>query len=340
MSERVPITYSTKKPEKEKIKYKRLCEVSFWGFDTKIGQITNDSTTVYEIQSNYKKGSKEWEDLNIVLKLFRYFQGNEIDRAKGGYKAKKTPKEWNQYTEKRPYFMRYLYSKYNKQYKDFIEDIDRYCLIKFGKKYKDLNDNEKVSIEEAYNIKNPFIESNGVMNKVCRYMESCTKNIKNTIKDYDSEMLFNELYNDKIKLDKNKLEMMEKIFNEYNDFKKSRQLIESEFADYEQYYKNLRNRCLEEISSNIKELANLSVYICYNLYPKKKKDFCWNVFGGGIVENLKTKSTIANIPVLSDFGEIDYLGKKYFICATDISNQESDNEIGLLFEGEESDDNI
>ena len=349
----IPITYQTVKPQKEKISHRRLEQVSFWGFDTKIGQITNQSTSMYILQAKFNKDSREYQELDTRLKLFRYFQGNEIDRAKNGYKAKTVPKHWVKYTsdgdsefnnslviDKKPYFMRYLYAKYDKDYKNFIEDFDRYSMIVYGKSFNNLSEHEGQELKDYYNYKNPLLEIDGVMNKLCRYMESQTKDLKSSVKNYDSEKLFNELYNEDITLDQNKLNLLLNKYVEYSQFKLSKQSTENDFADYEQYYKYLRNQCLEEISSNIQELANLSVYLCYRLYPKKKKDFCWNVFGYGILENIKLKNNSANIPVKFELGNIDYLGRKYFMFSKDIDSQDTEYDCDNLFEEFDSDDNI
>lgn len=335
---RIPVTYKNGKSEKELVKYDRLWEVAFWGFDTRIGAITNDSTTFYEIQSQFEKGSPEYEELDKRLKLFRYFQGNEIDRAKNGSKPKKLPKSFNTFQkindndstdemerknfenkliiEKRPAFMKFLYPKYSQKYKEFKDDFELYCYIVFGKEFSSLTPEDRVTqkyseLAEYYNKKNPLLETNGVMNRLSRYLEGELKHIKTKNTEIDTRVIFDKLYNNNIPLDNTLLDKMQVAKNEYDDFKKTKQLKTSEFSTYEQYYKYLRNKCLQEISSNIQELANLSVYICYNLSSKGKKDFCWDVFGGGIVENLKEKHPTAHIPSKCDMGEIEYLGGNY-----------------------------
>ena len=62
------------------------------------------------------------------------------------------------------------------------------------------------------------------------------------------------------------------------------------------------------------------MYICYFLNPTKPKDFCWDVFGGGIVENLKEKHTIARVPQLDPNGAVEYLGEKYSFVDYDLNS--------------------
>lgn len=335
------------------MKINDLYKVDILSFNSKIGYITNLGTTLYEMQSQYEVGSPEYEEINNRLKMCCVFQSQTIDSAKG-IKVKEFPKHWTKYQpileddsseekdrkefenkliiDKRPEFMKYLYSHYAKDYKAFKDDFDKYCLIKLGKKFSELTEDDKKtdlgkSIMEYYNKKNPLLETNGVMNRICRYMESQLKEIKNITKCDNNEMLFNKLYNTNIELDESKLELMLVKKKEYEDFKKSKQLKDSEFSNYEQYYKFLRNDCLEKISSNLQELANLAVYICYKLNPTKQKNFCWDVFGSGIVDNLKEKNKIANVPVKDDNGDIEYLYDKYSIIGIDVSCETPDNEI-------------
>ena len=51
------------------MKIKDLYKVDMLGYDSKIGYITNLGTTFYEMQSQYPKGSKEYEELEKRLKL-------------------------------------------------------------------------------------------------------------------------------------------------------------------------------------------------------------------------------------------------------------------------------
>lgn len=332
------------------MKVKDLYKVDVLSFNSKIGYVTNLGTTLYEMQSQYEVGSPEYEEINNRLKLCCTEQNMTIDASKG-IKVREFPKHWTKYQpileedtqeekirkefenkliiEKRPAFMKYLYSHYMKDYKIFKADFDKYCMIKFGKKYSDLTEEDKQTdlgkeVVEYYNKKNPLLETNGVMNRICRYMEKTLKEIKTKKEHISSDELFDKLYNFNIELDETKLDLMLQKKKEYDDFKKSKQLKSSEYANYEQYYKFLRNDCLEKISSNIQELANLAVYVCYKLNPNKPKNFCWDVFGGGIVENLKEKKGKAYVPVLDETGDIEYLYDKYSLKEIDLKSNEDE----------------
>ena len=319
------------------MKVKDLYKVDVLAFNSQIGYITNLGTTFYAMQSKYEVGSPEYKELDDRLKLCCTFQSACIDHAKG-IKMKEVPKHWTSYQkindddnpeekarkefenklviEKRPYFMKDLYSHYNQEYKKFKDDFNLYSQIKFGKKEKELteDDKQKDEVKEMlayYEKKNPLLETDGVMNRLSRYMESQLKDINKKSKKCDNQKIFEKLFNPVIEIDNSKLDLLLVKYKEYNDFKKEKQLKESQFSTYESYFKYLRNDCLEKISSNIQELANLAVYICYQLYPNKPKDFCWDVFGGGIVENLEENKITVKVPHLCETGDIEYLGQRY-----------------------------
>lgn len=319
------------------MKVKDLYKIDMLGFNSGIGHITNLGTTFYAMQAQYPKDSKEYEELNNRLKLCCCAQNMEIDHAKG-IETKPFPKHWTSFQkindddteeekarkefenklviEKRPFFMKDLYPKYSKEYKSFKDDFDLYSQIKFGKKIDELTEEDKQNEEiqemlKYYDKKNPLLETDSVMNKVCRYMESKLKDINKKSKNCDNQKIFDKIFNHRIELDNKKLDLMIDKYKQYLDFKKTKQLANSPYSTYEQYFKYLRNDCLEKISCNIKELANLSVYICYQLYPNKPKDFCWDVFGSGIVDNLSENKLSVSVPHLDENGDIEYLGQRY-----------------------------
>ena len=74
-----PITYQKKPTEKKYIDTKDLYKADLLSFDSKIGYITNSSSTLWCMLYNYEKGSKEYNTIMHRLKECRVAQGNEID---------------------------------------------------------------------------------------------------------------------------------------------------------------------------------------------------------------------------------------------------------------------
>ncbi len=148
-----PIAYDTKKIDKCKIDENKSINADLASFNTKIGFITNCSTTMYSMLALYDNNSREYKELIKRLKQCRKEQGAQIDKSKGLI-VKDFPKYWTNWTkitddmseegkqiaefnnklliDKRPYFMRYLYGNYNKKYRKFLTSYDTYCVSNLG----------------------------------------------------------------------------------------------------------------------------------------------------------------------------------------------------------------
>jgi len=75
------------------------------------------------------------------------------------------------------------------------------------------------------------------------------------------------------------------------------------------YYFDLYKEKANNICSNQKELANLSVKLCYEKYPKKNKKFIWIIASQGIIDNLIQVNI--KLPIEDKDGEYEYLGNNY-----------------------------
>lgn len=329
----IPVYYDPKKAEKVEINESILYKVDALSYNTKIGFITNCSTTLYEMQSCFEKDSMEYNEINVRLKLCCKEQSATIDSAKG-VKCKPFPKHWTRrishtdkvlqeinhklVIDKRPYFMIYLYPIYKKEYTAFRNDLERYCKIMFGcgyqevirnnKKYFDNKEDFKSFIDNAAK-KNPVLETNGSMNKICYYMEYELKELTKSYTKKFNQDIFDKLYNHEIVIDNDDLEKMNLLYNQYCTFKKSQGLHSSDFFTYEQYYKNLRENALYEINTNIQYLSNLALKIAY--IENNKKEFVWDCFSKGLVLNLLEKNNIVSLPQPNNDGNVEYLFENY-----------------------------
>lgn len=317
MSDRyVPVTYEPQKAEKAKVDYKKLYKTDVLSFDPLIGYITNVSTTLYELQSEFKKGSPEYNELQTRLKLCCYFQSAAIDAAKG-IAFEGIPKHWIRKTKitddmtaeeiksaefnnricienRRPYFMRYLYTHKNREYKDFLDDLNRMSIILYGEPYGELvhrqefDDKIAESLQDFADNGNPLLETSGTMNRICRYMEqrlSGVKSYSKKISEAENEEIMYSLIDAEHATDLDLLPLVDALRKKYIAFKKEHALSDSEFNTYEQFYESLRNESVENISNDETELANLAVITCYQL-STGSKDFCWDCFGDTIYENV------------------------------------------------------
>lgn len=325
----IPVTYEAHKPKKEKIDRGGLIKIAGVGFSPEIGLLTNHSTTFHDMQSKYEKGTEQWEELERRLKVCCELQSMQIDKAKG-LVIDEIPKEWTQYKvalEKdngeeglncelliraRPYFMRYRYDAYDREYKDQLQDKKRYCITVWGDEdgfgFEDTE--EYKQMQRYYGIKSNLSANNGVMNNICSYMENELCEIKSK-KSNIGFSAFYELWTDD-DLDYSLVEPMDTLRKKYLDFKQSTKLCQTDYVTWEQYFKAVRNEALNNICNNIVELAKTAAYLCYVVYGNKGKDFLWDCFGAGMTERAEEKFRMAKIPVLDTLGRIEYLGKKYW----------------------------
>ncbi len=317
MSDRyVPVTYEPQKAEKAKVDYKKLYKTDVLSFDPLIGYITNVSTTLYEVQSQFDKGSPEYNELQTRLKLCCYFQSAAIDAAKG-IAFEGIPKHWIRKTKitddmteeeveraefnnriciesHRPYFMRYLYTHKNREYRDFVDDLNRMSIILYGKPYGELEHRQEMDDKIAESLQNfadngnPLLETNGTMNRICRYMEqhlSGVKSYSKKISEEENQEIIESLVDAEHETDWDLLPLIDGLRKKYIAFKKEHALSDSEFNTYDQFYESLRNEAMEGITNDETELANLAVITCYRL-STGSKDFCWDCFGDAIYENV------------------------------------------------------
>ena len=232
---------------------------------------------------------------------------------------------------KKPYFQGYIYPKYRSQYKKFIDNAELYCKITFKCSLNELKNKKNKTKQEndffKFHYKNmPLNVSSCVLNNLCFYMESVVFKIKNNLKanaDYskyikilkDNSILKNEevfikvldLYNkfcDKKKIHSKTLKQM-------NSKSKKDKFNNESYNDLKLFYNQIRQEAYK-ICSNTAELINYAVEIVYELNPKDKKDFLWDVFEQDVLINIfKNKQDKVYIPILDVNGNIEYLGEKY-----------------------------
>ena len=333
----LPITYDKHPIKKVKINKKELYKFDKRAFDTRIGFITNISTSLYTILNNFDKDSEEYKKIIERLKILRKCQGNEIDKTKGA-NPKPFPIWWTRKTTgivfktkeeeelnkkimvtKRPYFMRYLYSDYNKKYQKHIENFNVYCVSKYGYDINELK-NCKYQTEETIKSLNdfeslsPLIDNDSTMNLLCHYMEEKIQEIKtcrkNKFNDYNL-MMSHENKDDEL------LEYASLIIPYYNRFLqiRTKDVIEQEDTDRTIYgidINSLKLSMIKNITSNENELCDACVLLVYSIHSNYKKDFVWDLFGDIIIKNIINNTDgIAHMPIKDKNGKIEYLYSKY-----------------------------
>ena len=150
----------------------------------KVGSITNRVTSMMDKQSYFEKDSREWKELQKRIESGQHFQQLEIDRLKGII-AEPMPEYWYEpaacgeddylysiCTNKKPYFMIYIYETLRAEYRKFIETADADCNIQYGSAATEiLQKGKDEDFIRYYNKKNPISDGECTMNRICHYME-------------------------------------------------------------------------------------------------------------------------------------------------------------------------
>jgi hypothetical protein len=350
----LPIHYDTKKAKKIKIVDENLWESDINGFNSKVGFVTNCATSAFALLPLFPEGSPEYEETIDRLKRFRKEQGSTIDAAKGLI-IKPFPIHWTKWQRangkiapdkvdfmnrivinKRPLFMRHVYTNYNRNYLNFKKRYNKESRMRFNKDISvllneynsgvELTELEKTVVGNYFRY-SPFIQTRCLMNNLCEYMENTVKELKIDIKN--SSLPENVLILKDRSLETNP-EIIKAVFDLYKRYKSEKRNFMSIKDDQE----SSRNRTIEQfnkyirqeafkISSNGPELANAAVDICYTLIPSDNKGFVWSIFGEEIVHNVKTnRQDRIRIPFLDPNGCIEYLGEHYSLREIELKDEE------------------
>lgn len=311
-------------------------------FGNDIGQTTNWITSMFEVQSHFEKGSREYEELSYRIRCGQLYQQNAIDKAKGII-CKPMPKTWHDrhtvnklededdkifyrsiVADRKPYFMRYIYPPLMKQYNTYIKNTNRNALREFQMTVKELKETpyEELSDKQRdfiryYDYRMPVGVGDCVMNKICRRFEeefdgyigrhNQTSQFDYTIMKSDTDYSTSQF------------NAIKKLYEDFNKRLRNYAI----FADYERVdecdsFKELtimneefRREC-NIICQNKDALCNIILDICYTRSSTKR--FAWNMCGSDIIHNLLSKhNNTISFPVIDNNGNITYCGERFSI---------------------------
>ena len=123
------------------------------------------------------------------------------------------------------------------------------------------------------------------------------------------------------------VQLMDKF---YKEFKKAKEIFRisrnSGFEDstsavhiFSDTIRELRDKIIENIGESIEYQCDLAIYVSYELYTGRTKDFCWELYGNQIVRNLQHNSPNPPLlPVPDDNGDLAYLWKRYSLTEVNV----------------------
>lgn len=349
MRNEIPITYEKEMVPTQRVTLPNFIRCDVKGLDTKVGQITNYSTSMIAMLPLFKgEGQQEQlQEMQKRIKLLREIQGAEIDKIKGTTPPQ-FPREWRYWVKidkdddditkaekykynsmvvkKKPYFFIYLYSTLMKEYKAYEKNFNSISYKHFGMSIKDLLRKENRSEGEnklirKYRKYSPVLETDCVMNNLCKEVESSDSDIK----FHPSKISLLNEFADYSNIDEEKLVTLMDICKTYKSEKQFRgfsAMIENEgiadddvaeimnqvlYGHKDKYREKIKN-----LFSNTRELFNHLMMMCQR--KNINHDIVWDIIGDDIIDIIP----VCNPTVLieDDYG-VEYLGHKYQLQEVD-----------------------
>ncbi len=329
----LPITYEKSTAPKQVISYDSVTKADLSSFDTKIGVITNYSTSLYSLEA--KHSGEKLRQIQMRLKILRREQGNQIDKAKG-VEITGFPKHWISWSkinpsdsmevklskdfnndiiiEKKPYFMIYVYPTLKKELSKWTNDMETYCKKVWGLTLDGIFSLEEKSEEQEKFIKtyNKFIPVDMtpcVMNKLSKLMESTRIDLTKWKNQKDNV--------DWILADPTKEIVpwkMERVLKAYRDYQNNKRTYNKHRYDY--FFDGadpveVMGEFKEEVMDEILEVCRVDEYVNYCL-GVSNKSFVWEVGGEALLKNVyNNRQQKVWIPIEDPNGESVYLNKRY-----------------------------
>ena len=331
-----------RKASKKIVSEEDFIQANIDSFGDDIGKTTNWTTSMFDVQAQYAKGSREYEELDYRIKCGQLFQQNAIDKAKGII-AKPMPREWHDrhsvnliedtdtrrfylklVADKKPYFMRLIYPALMKQYNTYIKNTNKNAMREFQMTVDELlaiptseqTERQKDFIR-YYHSRMPVSNNDCVMNRICRRFEQEFDGYLGR-HNADTEFDYTIMKGD-AEYSRSQYNAIMKLYENYN--KRLRNY--AVFANYERVDEydtfarmlEMRNEFIQDCTKECPDrfaLCNIVLDICYQRSSTKR--FAWEMCGEEIIQNLlKRNDGVISYPTLDANGDIEYCGNRFSV---------------------------
>lgn len=341
--EELPIMYDKEAVPTQKITLPNQIRCDVKGLDTKVGQITNYSTSMLAMLPLFKgeKQTEQREEIETRLKLLRELQGAEIDKIKGTTPPN-FPKSWRHWVKinkdddditkaekykynsmvvkKKPYFFIYLYSTLMNDYKAYEKNFNSISLTHFGIPIKALlrkkeHTEGELNLIRKYRKYSPVLETDCIMNILCKEIE----NMEFDIKYKPNCVSLLPEFAEKIDVDEEKMQSLTSIYKKYKAQKKYKgieALVDNEGIQDDDMNEILRNVLyanrdeykneMVELFTSSKELFNYLIVMCDR--NNWSYDCIWDIVGEDIIDIIPYGNTKVVVEKEDGF---EYLGHFY-----------------------------
>lgn len=335
-----------KKAEKCVITDEKLAVANKNSFGDEIGAITNRVTAMYDIMTRFERETPQYKSLEYRIKCGQLLQQDCIDKCKG-IVSKPMPKMWydfhslvikeedDDYTvkkktyckqivaDKKPYFMIYVYPQLKREVRKFLNEAELTCQSLYGIKVNELLAKSDRSEQQEefvawYRKKYPVSNENGVMNRLCHYVErefdGYVQSKKN--KQYPfGELLASRMYA-KNSNRRDSIDKIKELYEKYTISLKNMALIASKERHDSGSLTSMRIQLAEQFRRDCEQicviperLCDILLKLCYSAEHSKK--FVWDMCGEQIVKNLLDRNGKYSYLARDDSGDIEYGGNRY-----------------------------
>lgn len=318
-------------------------------FGNAVGGVTNKITSMFEVQANFPKDSREYRLLDYRIKCGQLYQQNAIDKTKG-IEAKPMPDTWynwiaNKQTkatdneqrksfwmnrkiiaDKKPYFMQYIYPSERAELNNYRKKNNEKSLMRFRLTLDQLVKKENKTKEEerfvsCYYDRMPLGIGPCTINKICWRIEELFDHIDfSDDVDFDYTIMKSDIaYSDKVYGKIKKLyESYKRSLQSYIQYAKTER-IKSDERQIQKYLlkEEFKEKCLRDCP-NEDMLCNIVLDLCYSK-SKNSKQFAWDMCGEVFVKNLLRRNNYKiSYPEFDEDGEIEFAGMNFSMKQVDI----------------------
>ena len=289
---------------------KAILKSNMNGMGNKVGSITNRVTAMMEKLAHFDKDTDEYKEIEYRILTGQLHQQNEIDKIKGII-AKPMPTYWYNYhacadnewrqklcTEKKPYFMIYVYDDYKRDYNKYNRQCDKTARLMLGKSLKEVlaeehpTENEQEFID-YYHRREPFGTGACAMNRICWHIENEFDGLISTLKQ-NSHFDYHCLKSSNATAESKYVDALKNLQKKYiSSLRSSKKMVFEHELDKESrtqrrvMMKKYFKARAAEICPNDEERMNTILDITYGEHGNRQ--FCWDCVGDLIVNQLKLK---------------------------------------------------
>lgn len=291
-----------------------LMQSNIDSFGNAVGAVTNQITSMFEVQARYPKDSPEYRTLDYRIKCGQLYQQNAIDRAKG-IEAKPMPPQWH--TDKKPYFMQYIYPSEKAKFKNYVKKNNEKCLMRFRLTLDELLGKTEKTQEETdfidyYYRRMPLGTAPCTVNRICWKIERTFANLtQHRTEDFDYSILKCD-----VPYTAQMYDAIKKIYSRYQhevsaymQYAKTERITEEENRMQKCLLKEqFKRQCLEQCP-NEQSLCNIVLDLCYSKSTCSKQ-FAWDICGDVFIQNLLNKHHgKISYPAPDENGDIEFNGQ-------------------------------